>query len=306
MEMHNIKLDWGSILENHIEWLEELYDSDQIRSSYEAIIPLLIENKIPSRVIVTGGKVIAYAFYIKGNEDERIYSTMGFLSTKIDEGKISFLVDWLIDESRRENKTIIMNGIFNEPINFMELITKKDFNVINRIRMELELTDNVMSDYVLNDKIEFKNIHNSNLEETCDLIYDSFRGLPERILLPAGDNRSKLLSKSLMDGTYGKIMEKISYLVSENNNTIGGVIFTDGSTELKKIPLLLFIFVLSDYRGKGLSEEILARAIFELKKSGIKEVQLWVDRNNFAYNIYKKSGFKECENEKTPIYFFTP
>ena len=59
-------------------------------------------------------------------------------------------------------------------------------------------------------------------------------------------------------------------------------------------------------RGKGLSEEILARAIFELKKSGIKEVQLWVDRNNFAYNIYKKVGFKEYENEKTPIYFFTP
>lgn len=304
--MHNIKLDWASILENHIEWLEKLYDSDQIRSSYEAIIPLLIENKIPSRVIVTGGKVIAYAFYIKGNEDDRIYSTMGFQSTTLDEGKISYLLDWLIDESKKENKTTIMNGIFNEPHNFRELITKKDFNVINRIRMELELADEVMLHYDKNDKIEFKNIQSSDMEDACDLIYDCFKGLPERILLPTGDNKLKLLSKSLMDGTYGKIIGEISYLVSENNNAVGGVIFTDGSTELKKIPLLLFIFIISDYRGKGLSEEILARALTDLKKLGIKEIQLWVDRNNFAYNIYKKLGFKENENEKTPIYFFTP
>ena len=304
--MHNIKLDWAYILENHIEWLEKLYNSDEIRSSYEAIIPLLIENKIPSRVIVTGGKVIAYAFYIKGNEDDRIYSTMGFKSTALDDSKISSLLEWLTEESRRENKTIIMNGIFNEPHNFRELIAKRDFNVINRTRLELELTDKVMSDYGKNGKIEFKNIQSSDLEDACDLIYDSFKGLPERILLPTGDNKLKLLSKSLKDGTYGKILGEISYLVSENNNTIGGVIFTDGSTEIKKIPLLLFIFITSDYRGKGLSGEILARALTDLKKSGIKEIQLWVDRNNFAYRIYKKLGFKEYENEKTPIYFFTP
>ena len=306
--MRNMKLDWNSILDGQIQWLENLYKNDEIRSSYNTIIPLLTDNKIPSRIIISGGKVLAYSYYIKGNEeDDRLYSTMGFQSKTIDDNKITSLLDWLISASKKENKIIIMNGVFNEPDNFKELISKKDFNVINRIRMELDLSNQVVDDYKENTKFKLTKIHKENLQEVCELLYDSFRSLPERFLLPAGNNKANLLAKGLLEGTFGKFLDEISYLASDaNDDIIGGMVFTDGSTEFKHIPLLLFIFILSDFRGQGLSEEIICGVLNKIKKSGIREIQLWVDKNNFAYNIYKKLGFKQCENEKTPIYCFNP
>ena len=104
MEMHNMKLDWNSILDGQMQWLENLYKNGEIRSSYNAIIPLITDNKIPSRIIISGGKVLAYSYYIKGNEDDdRIYSTLGFQSKTIDDNKITSLLNWLIGASRRKN-----------------------------------------------------------------------------------------------------------------------------------------------------------------------------------------------------------
>ena len=307
MNIQNVKLDWDSILERQINWLEKLYDSDQIRPSYEAIIPLLTENKIPSRVIISGGKVVAYAFYITDNDgNDRLYATMGFHNTLLDEQKIASLLDWLKTESKRQNKTVIMNGIFNEPENFKEIASKNGFNSINRVRMELSLDKIMLNEGKEDTRFTFTTIDKGNLTEACDLIFDAFRSLPERILLPVGDNKTSMLAHSLMNSTYGKLIEEISYLASENDNSVGGVIFTDGSTELKRIPLLLFIFVLDEYRGQGISEAIMERALLKIKKLGFEGVQLWVDKNNFAYKMYRKFGFQEYENEKTPIYYFNP
>ncbi len=64
MELNNVKLDWNTILEKQINKLQEKYPENNIGQAYSQIISLLNENKIKSRVIANGNRVICYSFMI--------------------------------------------------------------------------------------------------------------------------------------------------------------------------------------------------------------------------------------------------
>ena len=46
MEINNVKLDWGAILEGQIRHLESVYPDLDVRKSYKGIVDLLNSNKL--------------------------------------------------------------------------------------------------------------------------------------------------------------------------------------------------------------------------------------------------------------------
>lgn len=53
----------------------------------------------------------------------------------------------------------------------------------------------------------------------------------------------------------------------------------------------LAISVKKDYRGKGIGTELLKIILDKLAEKGFSQVSLSVQKENFALNMYKKSGF---------------
>lgn len=308
MDLTNKKLDWQSILKDHIEWQQKLYPQENISESYDELIPLLMENKIPSRVIFSNGKASAYAFFIlPTNGDDRMYSTLGFETGEIGDEKITNLLKWLSNEADRLHKTLVMNGIFNEPNNFRDILKENGFNIMDRIRMELIIEESSLPDSEIDlDGYEITEISNNNISDLSGTLFDSFRGIPERILLPSREDAMKPFMNEISRGIYGRIITDSSYKITKNGDDVGGIIFTDGKTEKERMPLLLFLFILEEFRGLKLSRSIIANSLKSLKTHGYDSCQLWVDRNNFAYRIYKAIGFVEKESEKSPIYYKVP
>lgn len=75
-------------------------------------------------------------------------------------------------------------------------------------------------------------------------------------------------------------------LLGENNDY-----FTD-----KKHGFIYDVYVLPQYRGKGISKKLLNEGKAEFKKQGYEEVRLNVFASNFAKEIYKNLGYKELNS----------
>jgi ribosomal protein S18 acetylase RimI-like enzyme len=87
------------------------------------------------------------------------------------------------------------------------------------------------------------------------------------------------------------------YLVYRNaDHSIGGWILLgeniDYFSEMKH-GFIYDLYVLPQYRGKGISKDILNEGISKLKEQGYEEVRLNVYASNHAKEIYKKLGFQD-------------
>ena len=59
------------------------------------------------------------------------------------------------------------------------------------------------------------------------------------------------------------------------------------------------VYVLMEYRGRGLTKKLLSKAIEVCKKNGFKSVSLDVNCDNvIAIHIYEKYGFKRVHGER--------
>lgn len=93
------------------------------------------------------------------------------------------------------------------------------------------------------------------------------------------------------------------YLVYRNaNRSLAGWVLLgeniDYFSEMKH-GFIYDIYVLPQYRGKGLSKEILRVGINTLKEQGYDEVRLNVYASNHAKNIYKNLGFQDLNTIMT-------
>ena len=76
-----------------------------------------------------------------------------------------------------------------------------------------------------------------------------------------------------------------------NNKIIGSILITINKNNI----LLDEIFLEKEYRNKGIGTSIITDLINDTKK----DIYLWVYKNNEAFNLYKKLGFKVIEETQT-------
>ena len=127
----------------------------------------------------------------------------------------------------------------------------------------------------------------------------------EFILTKAAESASEGAQQALSAEKANKMFDSILnkggfYLVYRNaDSSIAGWILLGENTDYfsdKKFGFIYDIYVLPEYRGRGISKEFIKEGISILKKSGFDEVRLNVFATNHAKEIYKKLGFKDLNS----------
>lgn len=120
----------------------------------------------------------------------------------------------------------------------------------------------------------------------------------------------KYAAQSLFEGTRGKcqlsiekafeitkpILEKGAYylVIKEENKVLGWILIGENVDYFsrEKLGFIYELYVFPEYRGRGLSRELMEAGIKELKEKYL-EIRLNVYAGNFAKEIYEGFGFVE-------------
>ncbi|MCT2534726.1 GNAT family N-acetyltransferase [Aquibacillus koreensis] len=104
---------------------------------------------------------------------------------------------------------------------------------------------------------------------------------------PTIEKAKQLVEPLLKKGSY--------YLISTENNVITGWILIGGSKDQfsdKALGFIYELFVLEEYRGRGISKQLIKTGVEQLKQEGYSEIRLSVFDGNQAIKIYESLGFK--------------
>lgn len=104
---------------------------------------------------------------------------------------------------------------------------------------------------------------------------------------PTIEKAKQLVESLLKKGSY--------YLICTENNVLTGWILIGGSKDQftdKAIGFIYELFVIEEYRGKGISKQLINTGVDQLKQEGFSEVRLSVFDGNQAIKIYESLGFK--------------
>ncbi|MFZ3579932.1 GNAT family N-acetyltransferase [Virgibacillus sp. DJP39] len=114
-------------------------------------------------------------------------------------------------------------------------------------------------------------------------IFDGTLGEAE----PTIEIAKQLIEPLLKKGSY--------YLIATENNELMGWILIGASKDQfsnKPIGFIYELFVLDEYRGKGIAKQLIESGIEQLKQEGYSEVRLSVFAGNQAIKIYERLGFE--------------
>ncbi len=91
--------------------------------------------------------------------------------------------------------------------------------------------------------------------------------------------------------------DKDGFMIAEENNKIAGFIAVDANWvnyKGEKILEIHELFVLPEFRRKGIASKLLNKALEYGIKKGLNKAELWVGKTNYrAINFYKQFGFEE-------------
>ncbi|WP_430787304.1 N-acetyltransferase family protein [Virgibacillus flavescens] len=104
---------------------------------------------------------------------------------------------------------------------------------------------------------------------------------------PTIEKAKQLVEPLLKKGSY--------YLISTENNVITGWILIGRSKDQfldKTLGFIYELFVIEEYRGKGISKQLIKTGVEQLRQEGYSEIRLSVFDGNQAIKIYESLGFK--------------
>jgi len=121
----------------------------------------------------------------------------------------------------------------------------------------------------------------------------------------------QLSPQALFEGTLGRVRptdEKVKQLVepllgkgcyyliaTEEEKLMGWILIGPSKDQFSDeiIGFLYELYVMQEFRGKGISKQLMKIAIEQLKSEGYPEIRLGVFAGNQAMNLYKQMGFSE-------------
>lgn len=107
-------------------------------------------------------------------------------------------------------------------------------------------------------------------------------------ILPTEEKVKDLIGSLLKKGCY--------YLIASENEKLLGWVLIGASKDPFTDTMYGFIYelyVMQDFRGRGISKLLLKNAINNLKNEGYSEVRLSVFADNSVIELYRQMGFSE-------------
>ncbi|MBG9831245.1 GNAT family N-acetyltransferase [Bacillus sp. FSL M8-0063] len=133
-------------------------------------------------------------------------------------------------------------------------------------------------------------IEKANREETDEIIQYAAQSLFE------GTRGNCQLSTEKAIEITRPIVEKGAYylVVKEEKKVMGWILIGENADYFsrEKLGFIYELYVFPEYRGKGLSRELMEAGIKELKET-FSEIRLNVFAGNFAKEMYEEFGFVE-------------
>lgn len=297
MDINNVKLDWGPILEGQIKHLESTYPDIPIRKSFVPLVESLNSNRIKSRVILSGINVSAYAFVTPSSEHtDRSYATVGFTDPKlVNEERVDTLIKWLEDHARIQNQYLMLNEIYNAEGDSDNLLIKRGYKKFVRKRLTLDLGDYVPETAPLSGEYLEIPINKVDYDNYSDAEFNAFSGTPDQILFNSSKRKERIeFSKSILQGKVGKVIAPATKIIASSGSIVAATIATEYRTlDDARTALLADIFVDKKLRGKGIAKHLLFHTLSHLKLNGYELCALWVSQENPAMKLYEKFGFNE-------------
>ena len=166
------------------------------------------------------------------------------------------------------------------------------FQVIERLGMELNLSDFKRPPPPLMEGYQLVHWQSGYIRETTLVLHEAFSGTPAEIAFPEMFRSVKALYETLKNVVrgrqYGRFDRFSSFAVLHLDQLCGGLLTThnpDGA-------LIAAIAVSPAHQGRGLGEAMLINCFNSLKACGLKQVTLGCEADNIpAVNLYKKLGF---------------
>jgi ribosomal protein S18 acetylase RimI-like enzyme len=306
MELNNIKLDWNIILEPYISSLEKEYKSSNIREKMQPIISRLMENRIKSRVVISGGKVACYGFFMEPEMfSDRIYGNIGFVSTDAwSVQKLDTVLSWIVTESEQLGKIPFIQDIFNGGPGTEDFLELRGFRKLERVKMELDLdTFNLIPKDIAGDFV-FSGLEDIDITEFSDTEYLSYQDTPDSVMFGTRrDERLKLTGALFTEDLYGKIDYSSSLLCRKGGDLAGAIVVSESRDETGKTGgFILTIFVKPNYRKTGMGKTLLLKSLNAMKQNGKNSAVLWVTESNEAKGLYENIGFRKSEALKETLY----
>lgn len=156
------------------------------------------------------------------------------------------------------------------------------------------------------------NIHIRDIDKSEYSILEDF--LYEAIYIPEGMQRpEKDIIKSRQLQVYVKNFGESAddnALVAEHEGRIIGACWTrimDDYGHVDDNTPSLAISLFKEYRGKEIGTQLLIRMLKKLKEKGYEQTSLSVQKENFAFKLYKKVGYEivhESDDEYIMVYNF--
>ncbi len=306
MDLSNIKVDWNPILGNYISHLETVYPNIPIRDSYAYIVENLNENRIPSRIILQGNNVAAYAYLLENPDlNDRIYAYIGFMSENFCiRERLENLVAWVENSARNRKRIVVINDVFNGGPVSESFLLERRYEKIERYSMKLELKDAENLDEKFPLEFMTGDLSDFNIEEFLNEEYEAYMDTPDFLLFHGLDRRSgKEFIRKIFNGMYGEIINRASILIRHKDQLAGACIITDGfPSSGKKSPFLADIFVKKQYRGNGLATGMISRGMQALKEMNYSDLSLWATTGNPAIYLYENIGFVASRNQREIVY----
>lgn len=307
MEIDNVKINWAPVLESQILHLEGSFPNRGVRDTFNSIIEDLNENRIKSRLILSGKKPAGYVYYLVNEQmTDRILGNIGFVEGSMATGdRARNLLEWLIAEGRESGRFVMINDIFNGNDETSGVLSEMGFNRLDRQMMELDLRDVPNDRPPLSGEYEIEGLNRINIDEYQAVEEGAYSGSDDEILFPTVTEEKKSMARAMFEGSYGKVLTDVSRTVVRDGKLVGACVVTVGpSGEVSRgYPLVLDIFVSREHRGKGVAKALLLEAGRRASAAGYSKLYLWVNLNNEALKLYSSIGFKPSDYPQEVIFF---
>lgn len=310
MDMDNMKINWAPVLESQIAYLEEKFPDRHIREMFQGVIEDLNENKVKSRLIVSGEKPAGYAYYrIPENMSDRILGNVGFVDVEAaNSERAENLLGWLIAEAKSMGRFVMINEIFNGNRETAVVLEKIGFSCIEREMMHMPLGNVPGETPSVDHGYSLESLDRLNIQEYSGKEKEAYVGSSDEVLFPTSAAEQEEFTRGIFEGSYGKVLPGVSRIAQKEGSLIGGCIVTIGPNgEVSQgYPLILDIFVSREHRGKGIAKSLIIEAARRASAAGYGNLYLWVNMKNEARKLYESIGFRTSGYQKEVIFYLKP
>ncbi len=306
IEMENIRVDWAPVLESQVAELEENFPGRGVRDIFQGIIEDLNENRIKSRLILSGKDPAGYAYYRHSRSmSDRILGNAGFVDEKYSTPeRCRTLIGWLAEEGRSQDKIIMLNDVFNGAAAGREVLEEMGFGRLEREMMEISLREFREGAAQLPEGYTLTGIEGMNVDDYLSAEISAYKGSEDELLFSTKEGEMEETARSIFEGSYGNLVTGVSRIAKHNGNIAGACLVVSGQgSDAPGYPLIIDVFVSSGHRGKGLAKALLQEVLTRAKVAGYMNMYLWVNVKSNARHVYENIGFRSSDLEHEVIYY---